>query len=298
LIFAEIEDLYKVNGHVFASDEHFATRLGIGLRTVGDAIKQLHEHGLLTRTISPKARHKRVLIPTLSGPNSAATKAECLRIPQEQSPTVKANSAASTSEICNESLRNPPAVPAKSADINTRVNNQLNSNLTFRGKAALAAPLNEKKETVILSPPVLPTDDPSSPCCRCPPSPGSHLPNPPNQFSPVVLSGLRFPAEASSTLCEAFTSWVSYRQKRGRPLPVASYQMQLDELGQYQEEFSLALIKSAIQNGTQGLTYPETKRKHQYWLTNRYATSSRAARPTTSTQQRLHAPVNVSYGQL
>ncbi|UYZ64743.1 helix-turn-helix domain-containing protein [Hymenobacter weizhouensis] len=47
LILAEIIDLYKVRKHVFASDEHFATRLGIGLRTVGDAIKQLHEHGLL-----------------------------------------------------------------------------------------------------------------------------------------------------------------------------------------------------------------------------------------------------------
>jgi hypothetical protein len=145
LVLAEIIDLYKVNGHVFASDEYFANRLGISLRTVGDAIKQLCEHGLLTRMISPRARHKRVLTPVLSSPNLAASKVECLQIPQEQSPTVKANSAASTSEICNESLQNSPAVPAKSADINTRVNNQLNSNLTFRGKAALAAPLNEKK---------------------------------------------------------------------------------------------------------------------------------------------------------
>jgi hypothetical protein len=56
---------YKVNCKVFAGDEHFALRLCIGILTVEDAIKQLHSYGLLARSLDPKARQKRLLIPTL-----------------------------------------------------------------------------------------------------------------------------------------------------------------------------------------------------------------------------------------
>jgi len=44
LVLAEILDLYKVNGQVWANDQHFVNRLpGLAKRTVGGAIKELEQ---------------------------------------------------------------------------------------------------------------------------------------------------------------------------------------------------------------------------------------------------------------
>lgn len=139
LILAEVIDLYKVKKHVFASDEHFAARLGIGLRTVGDAIKQLHEHGLLARKVDPKARHKRQLTPTLPSNATANQSTKSLRNSQASDAPVAADSAAGAREIRNNSLRNLQEVPANSADINTRVNFKANIHLTPTGGVAAEA---------------------------------------------------------------------------------------------------------------------------------------------------------------
>ena len=139
LILAEVIDLYKVKKHVFASDEHFAARLGIGLRTVGDAIKQLHEQGLLTRTIDPAARHKRQLIPTLPNHNTAGEASTPTQNAPASASRVAADSAAGSCGIRKDSLRNPQAVPAKSAGINNRVNTKSNIHLTPPGGSAAAA---------------------------------------------------------------------------------------------------------------------------------------------------------------
>ncbi|TGE25184.1 helix-turn-helix domain-containing protein [Hymenobacter aquaticus] len=142
LILAEVIDLYKVKKHVFASDEHFAARLGIGLRTVGDAIKQLHEHSLLDRTIDPKARHKRQLTPTL--PSTPTAKS--LQNPQANVSQVAADSAAGACENRYVSLRNLPEVPAKSAGVNTRVNSKANIHVTPTGGVAAEAAAHAQNE--------------------------------------------------------------------------------------------------------------------------------------------------------
>jgi hypothetical protein len=64
LVLAEILDLYKVNGQVWANDQHFVNRLpGTSLRTVQGAIKELVDAGALVRETNQKAQHKRLLTP-------------------------------------------------------------------------------------------------------------------------------------------------------------------------------------------------------------------------------------------
>jgi|GEM_PF-3954430 len=300
LILAEVLDLYKVSGKVFASDEHFALRLGIGIRTVGDAIKQLNSYDLLTRSFDPKARQKRLLIPTLPNPITASAQEKSLRNPQEQEAAEPADSAKSDCEFRNESLQNPQGVPAKSADINTRVNTKVNSNQTpVGGSAARAAP--QKKLEIgegSASAEGLTSAPSSSQVAAAPPSSPLAARKPSQQGALALLTSLQFPAGMTQQLRDMFTSWVTFRQKRGRPLTLESFQMQVDELAEYNEEFSLALLHAAIKNGTQGLTYPETKRKYSLWLTNPHANTTQYPRRHAAAQQRLHAPVNVSYGQL
>ncbi|GGG33767.1 helix-turn-helix domain-containing protein [Hymenobacter glacieicola] len=148
LILAEVIDLYKVKKHVFASDEHFAARLGIGLRTVGDAIKQLHEHGLLARTVDPKARHKRQLTPTLPNLLTDNQSGKSLQNSQASEAQVAADSAAGAREIRNDSLRNLQEVPAKSAGINTRVNSKANIHLTPTGGVAAESATHAQDEAI------------------------------------------------------------------------------------------------------------------------------------------------------
>jgi hypothetical protein len=65
LLLAEVLDLYKVNGQVWANDQHFVNRLpGTSLRTVQSAIKELVDAGALIRVTNQKAQHKRLLTPT------------------------------------------------------------------------------------------------------------------------------------------------------------------------------------------------------------------------------------------
>lgn len=45
-----------------------------------------------------------------------------------------------------------------------------------------------------------------------------------------------------------------------------SLQLALNSLGKYQEEFAIQLINKAIENGWQGVTYPDTDEQYQKWL--------------------------------
>ena len=45
-----------------------------------------------------------------------------------------------------------------------------------------------------------------------------------------------------------------------------SLQLALNSLGRYQEEFAIQLINKAIENGWQGVTYPDTDEQYQKWL--------------------------------
>jgi hypothetical protein len=125
-VLTEIIDLYKVNGMVFASDEHFVNRLpGTSLRTIQGAIKELVEEGYVTRETNQRAQHKRILTPTskqdgISPAKSAGDHTDLPQILRE--PT--ADSAADLSQILHEA-------PANFADINTSLNTTGNTNQTL-----------------------------------------------------------------------------------------------------------------------------------------------------------------------
>jgi hypothetical protein len=65
LVLAEILDLHKVSGSVWANDQYFVNRLpGLAKRTIGGAIKELADGGYLVRYTNQSAQHKRILTPT------------------------------------------------------------------------------------------------------------------------------------------------------------------------------------------------------------------------------------------
>lgn len=145
-ILAEVIDLHKVQGHVFASDEHFANRCHVKARTVRQSIAELVVKGFLIRTVNYTARHKRQLIPTQLWQSSPGVVAESATTPGEilapteeitaveivaesaiTSTAVPAESARSNGEICRNLWQNLPGVVADSANINTSLNTKANT---------------------------------------------------------------------------------------------------------------------------------------------------------------------------
>ncbi|WP_167856338.1 helix-turn-helix domain-containing protein [Hymenobacter metallicola] len=121
-LLADILDLNKVSGHVFARDEYFAERYKIGKRSVGDALKWLEDNGWITRELDNSARNKRNLLPT---EKATLLLGKSLRISQPLAEE-HAKSAITSCEIRMESMRNPQGLHAKSADINTSLNKRGN----------------------------------------------------------------------------------------------------------------------------------------------------------------------------
>lgn len=145
-ILAEVIDLHRVQGHVFASDEHFAKRCHVKARTVRQSIAELVVKGFLTRTVDYTARHKRQLIPTQLWQNSPGVVAESATTPGElfaptkeitvvevvaesaiTSAVVPAEFAGSNGEIRRDLWQNLPGVVADSANINTSLNTKANT---------------------------------------------------------------------------------------------------------------------------------------------------------------------------
>jgi len=145
LVLAEILNLHKVAGNVFARDSHFADRLNVGVRTVGTSIAELETQGYLTRPYDPAARQKRSLVitekclPILQGvvAKSASSVEECLL---NQQPLC-ANQPESDCRNGNECLPILQGVVAESADINNIINN--NPNTLPEGVGELASSASE-----------------------------------------------------------------------------------------------------------------------------------------------------------
>lgn len=151
-VFAEVLDLYRVKGHVFADDEHFAMRCHVKPRTVRETISELVELGFLIREVNYKARHKRTLTPTERWQNLPAVVADSATttpgLVADSATTiatiatiaeVPAESAGSSGEICRDLWQNLPGVVADSANINTIINTKTNTIQTLPQKNAGAS---------------------------------------------------------------------------------------------------------------------------------------------------------------
>jgi hypothetical protein len=125
-VLSEIIDLHKVNGHVFASDEHFAKRCKSKSRTIRVTIAELVATGYLIREVDYSARHKRRLTPTEKWQNPPELVADSATT----SPKVVAESAGTSGEIRQDFRQNPPELVADSANINNQLNNKENLNQT------------------------------------------------------------------------------------------------------------------------------------------------------------------------
>jgi hypothetical protein len=138
-LLADILDLHKVSGHVFARDDYFAERYQIGKRSVGDALQWLEANGWITRELDHSARNKRNLIPT---EQALALLEKSLQNSQPLSEE-QAESTPTACEIRHDSMRNPQGVHAKSADISKNLNYKGNN--THSDDAAPAAACEQEE---------------------------------------------------------------------------------------------------------------------------------------------------------
>ena len=111
MLLADVLDLHKFGGHVFARDEYFADRIGVSIRAIGDALKWLSDRGYLIREFDHTARNKRNLRP---GPAALALFEKSLQNLQGLPET--------PGRFCINSLQILQGVVAESADINTTLN--------------------------------------------------------------------------------------------------------------------------------------------------------------------------------
>lgn len=182
-VLAEVVDLHRVKGHVFADDDHFASRCKSKPRTIRDTISELVKLGFLLREVNYKARHKRTLTPTDLWQNPPEVVADSATT----SPEVVADSAGSSGEICQDLWQNLPEVVADSANINTNLNTTPNTtSLNTPLPAAHAAAVGSKKnkgEEISSAPAAQPTAPPIAPRCEAPPKPAKAKTGDPEHFA-------------------------------------------------------------------------------------------------------------------
>ena len=145
LVLADVLDLHKVSGHVFARDEYFAERLGVSKRSIGDALLWLDQQGFVARLVDHTRQNKRVLVPTalaLAFLEKSMQNLHEVNANSASPPESSTDSELSDGKICMESLQNLHGVHANFADINTTVNTTINSG---EREAADAAARAEKK---------------------------------------------------------------------------------------------------------------------------------------------------------
>lgn len=160
LVLAEVMDLHQVNGNVFALDDHFVERCRIKKRTVGGAIKELEDAGLLHRDTNQSARHKRILTPLIGADGRP-------RPIVESAIGLLPNLPQPIAESATDLLQNLQEPIADSADINTNYSFKGNTNESAPPKkmgegdveAALAPTENQK---IVTAPnPVAPAPSPA-----------------------------------------------------------------------------------------------------------------------------------------
>jgi len=174
-VLAEILNLHRVTGNVFARDSHFAGRLNVSVRTIGNAIAELEAQDYLARPYDPAARQKRVLVLTAKSLQNlqgvvadfATTQPESLQDLQ----SLTQNQAESDCKICNHSLQNLQGVVADFADINNTLNNNSKSLAEGEGVSVeyLASPANEQLTPLAADASTMPSPAPAEPAA--PPAP-------------------------------------------------------------------------------------------------------------------------------
>lgn len=157
LVLSEVLDLHKVNGKVWANDEHFTDRCRIAKRTVGAALKELDDAGLLHRQTNQSAALKRILTPLIYPDGTPRPMAESAigLLQNLQEPIAKS---------ATDLLQILPQPIADSADINTSLNTKGKTTQpgkkTGEGAAAFSSPSPSKKITAPT--PVAPAPSPST----------------------------------------------------------------------------------------------------------------------------------------
>jgi hypothetical protein len=140
-LLAEVLDLYRVKGQVFADNAHFEARCRCSERTVRNTIAELEEAGYLEREVDQKRNNKRLLVPTDKWQNVPEAPAEFAGGIADS----PANSAASSGKNYRNPRQNLPQAPAEFAAINTNINTKGNTNSNTTPAAACA----EKNEEAI-----------------------------------------------------------------------------------------------------------------------------------------------------
>lgn len=133
LVLSEVLDLHRVNGNVFALDDHFADRCRVKKRTVGGAIKELEDAGFLQRETNQSARHKRILTPLIDADGKPRPLAKSATGLLQNLPQPIAESA-------TDLLQNLQEAIAESADINTNYSFKVNTNETPQKKEGAGGP--------------------------------------------------------------------------------------------------------------------------------------------------------------
>ncbi|GAA4362218.1 hypothetical protein GCM10023185_29950 [Hymenobacter saemangeumensis] len=126
LVLAEVLNLYKCKGQVWAEDDYFVDRLRLSKRSVGRAMKELEVAQVLYRDTKQNRKHKRLLTPSFDGKPVAHLAADLL--PDWQEPI--ANLARGYSQDGKSLLPNGQEPIANLASINKNLIDKGNTNQT------------------------------------------------------------------------------------------------------------------------------------------------------------------------
>jgi hypothetical protein len=150
LVLAEVIDLYKVGGRVFAGDDHFADRFGCSDRSVRTAITDLEDAGHLEKDLNYARRQKRLLVPTDLWKNFPLLPEESSTSPVQEVPEESSTTSGNNFQDFRKIL---PIVPENSSNINTTINTTLNS--TLNSTPVTAVDEEKKEEDVEAEEPVV-----------------------------------------------------------------------------------------------------------------------------------------------
>lgn len=235
LVLAEILDLYKVNGQVWANDQHFVNRLpGTSLRTVQGAIKELVDAGILLRETNQKAQHKRLLTPADLPQILREPTAESAGAPYDLPQNLREAPAKSAADL-PQNLREPTA---DFADINYTLNTK--GNTSENDTAAIAAGgvlISEKKAAGKAGKKSVATS--------------------------AEIAALELP-HAGPEFAEAWRTFSTANTKQaGKPL--TAFELMLKKLGKHPAGFAVVMLEAAIQGNWSGVENAGTARAFAEW---------------------------------
>lgn len=242
LVLAEILDLHKVNGQVWANDQHFVKRLpGTSMRAVQRAIQELDTAGHITRITNQAAYHKRILTPTISDTASLEPVAN-LAIAPNLPPDWREPIANLAVEL-SPNLREPIA---NLADINYTLNIKENNN-----SAAVAAGVESSFSGSASA------EQPASPPAASSKKHTKH------GASLAEIASLTLP-HAAPEFAEAWRTFTMTNTKQaGKPL--TAFELMLKKLGKYPAAFAVVMLEAAIQGNWSGVENAGTARAFTEW---------------------------------